>query len=148
VQERGGAARGGTPPPVLLSLPEREAWLPIEGEQLFGLDEVDAGAVQPVLQRDDGGPRDGAGRSWRIAYTCGSLAGAHAAVRAGLGVSLLPRNMVPADLAILDTGGLGLPDLAETEMALIAAPGLGPAALRLRQTISRELEGTASAGRA
>ena len=82
----------------------------------------------------------GAGRRWRIAYTCGSLAGAHAAVRAGLGVTALPKEMAPADLTILSGEGFGLPDLADTEMALIEARNLGAAALRLRDYIVRELE--------
>ena len=38
---------------------------------------------------------DDAGRSWLVAYTSTSLAGAQAAVRAGLGVTVLPAGMVP-----------------------------------------------------
>ena len=83
---------------------------------------------------------DAAGRSWRIAYTCGSLAGTHAAVRAGLGVTVLPKAMVPHDLTMLDAVSFGLPDLADTEMALLSAPQLSPAAQRLRDVIVRELE--------
>jgi DNA-binding transcriptional LysR family regulator len=83
---------------------------------------------------------DAAGRPWRIAYTCGSLAGTHAAVRAGLGVTVLPKEMVPPDLSILDGEASGLPDLRDTEMALIEAHGLAPAARRLRDVIVRELE--------
>jgi DNA-binding transcriptional LysR family regulator len=83
---------------------------------------------------------DAAGRPWRIAYTCGSLAGTHAAVRAGLGVTVLPKEMVPPDLSILDGEASGLPDLRDTEMALIEAHGLAPAAQRLRDVIVRELE--------
>lgn len=82
---------------------------------------------------------DKMGRPWRIAYTCGSLAGTHAAVRAGLGVTVLPKEMVPADLVILNDESLGLPDLKDTEMALIEAPNLSPAAVRLRDMIVREL---------
>ena len=81
-----------------------------------------------------------AGRPWRIAYTCGSLAGSHSAVRAGLGLAVLPKDMVPADLTVLDEQGLGLPDLADTEIALIEAPQLAPPAMRLRDYIVRELE--------
>lgn len=79
-------------------------------------------------------------RPWRIAYTCGSLAGTLAAVRAGLGVTVLPKELVPSDLSILDDEGLGLPMLDDTEMALIEAPTVGPAATRLREYIVRELE--------
>jgi DNA-binding transcriptional LysR family regulator len=83
---------------------------------------------------------DAAGRAWRIAYTCGSLAGTHAAVRAGLGVTVLPKAMVPSDLCMLDDEASGLPDLQDTEMALLEAPQVTPAAARLRDTIIRELE--------
>jgi DNA-binding transcriptional LysR family regulator len=83
---------------------------------------------------------DAAGRAWRIAYTCGSLAGTHAAVRAGLGVTVLPKAMVPSDLCMLDDEASGLPDLKDTEMALLEAPQVTPAAARLRDTIIRELE--------
>ncbi|MFX3729458.1 LysR substrate-binding domain-containing protein, partial [Streptococcus suis] len=60
---------------------------------------------------------DGAGLSWRIAYTSPSLAGTQAAVRAGLGATVLPRDMVPTGLRVLGAGH-GLPDLAEAEIAL------------------------------
>ncbi|NYZ17409.1 LysR family transcriptional regulator [Azospirillum sp. RWY-5-1] len=65
---------------------------------------------------------DSCGRRWRIAYTSTSLAGAQAAVRAGLGVTVLPRDMVPAGLVTLG-GEDGLPVLDDTEIALIEAPG-------------------------
>jgi DNA-binding transcriptional LysR family regulator len=83
---------------------------------------------------------DARGRPWRIAYTCGSLAGNHAAVRAGLGLTVLPKDMVPADLTVLNDEALGLPALADTEIALIEAPQLSPPALRLRDYIVRAME--------
>lgn len=83
---------------------------------------------------------DTRGRPWRIAYTCGSLAGNHAAVRAGLGLTVLPKDMVPADLTVLNDEALGLPALADTEIALIEAPQLSPPALRLRDYIVRAME--------
>ena len=60
------------------------------------------------------------GRPWRLAYTSPSLAGQHAALRAGLGITVLPRDMVPSDLAIIGEAA-GLPDLAEAEVALLKA---------------------------
>lgn len=83
---------------------------------------------------------DSNNRSWRIVYSCASLAGTHAAVRAGLGISVLPKEMVPEDLAMLDGPAFGLPDLSDTEMALLEAPSVPPAAERLREAIIRELE--------
>ena len=80
-----------------------------------------------------------AGRPWRIAYTCGSLAGSQAAVRAGLGVTVLPRDMVPPDLAAIDDPAT-LPDLHDTEIALMAAKTLAAPAQRLREHIIKALE--------
>ena len=81
---------------------------------------------------------DHAGRSWRISYTCGSLAGSLAAVRAGLGVTVLPKEMAPDDLNII--GGAELPDLQDTEIALLSVPALAEPADRLRAHIIRSLE--------
>ena len=83
---------------------------------------------------------DALGRPWRVAYSCAALAGTHAAVRAGLGVTVLPKEMVPPELVILDEAAAGLPDLADTEIALLEAPGLSPAAARLRADVLRQLE--------
>lgn len=81
---------------------------------------------------------DAAGRAWRVTYTSPSLAGVQAAVRAGLGVTVLPREMVPEGLAPLD----GLPPLADTEIALYRAPGRpSKAAEMLAEHIVRSLEG-------
>jgi DNA-binding transcriptional LysR family regulator len=82
---------------------------------------------------------DHAGRAWRIAYTCGSLAGSQAAVRAGLGVTVLPRDMVPDDLAAIDDPSM-LPDLHDSEVALLAARSLSVPAQRLHDHIVRALE--------
>lgn len=79
-----------------------------------------------------------AGRRWRIAYTCASLAGSLAAVRANLGVSVLPKDMVPETLRIIDGGPLPL--LADTEIALLGKPGLSRPAERLKEHIIRSME--------
>lgn len=77
-------------------------------------------------------------KAWRIAYTCGSLAGNLAAVKAGLGVSVLPKNMVPRDLHILSASSL--PDLRDTEIAMIAASHPTPPCRRLCEHIIASLE--------
>lgn len=82
---------------------------------------------------------DRAGKPWRVAYTSTSLAGAQAAVRAGLGVTVLPKDMVPQDFYIIDTAE-GAPDLADTEIALLNAPQLSVPAQRLSEHIMRSLE--------
>lgn len=78
---------------------------------------------------------DRARRPWRIAYTCGSLAGSIAAVRAGLGIAVLPKEMVPPGLHVID--GHPLPDLKDTEIALLAGPSLAPPVEKLRDHIVR-----------
>jgi DNA-binding transcriptional LysR family regulator len=74
-------------------------------------------------------------KRWRIAYTCTSLAGALAAVRAGLGIAVLPREMVPHGLHVVD--GNPLPDLKDTEVALMTARTLTPPGTKLRDHIIR-----------
>jgi DNA-binding transcriptional LysR family regulator len=90
---------------------------------------------------------DEAGLDWRIAYTSPSLAGQHAALRAGLGVTALPRDMTPSDLVVLDPA---LPELRDTEIALIMArgePTQGAARLAsaVRQAIERRRQGQGAA---
>jgi DNA-binding transcriptional LysR family regulator len=82
---------------------------------------------------------DRAGRAWRVAYTSTSLAGAQAAVRAGLGVTVLPKDMVPSDFFIIDTAQ-GAPDLRDTEIAMMTAEPIAPPARRLAEHIIRSLE--------
>ena len=80
---------------------------------------------------------DKARKRWRIAYTCGSLAGTLAAVRAGLGIAVLPKEMVPHGLHVID--GEPLPDLADTEIALLATKRPSPPVAKLRDHIIRSL---------
>ncbi|WP_119165756.1 LysR substrate-binding domain-containing protein [Algihabitans albus] len=82
---------------------------------------------------------DANGRPWRIAYTSTSLAGTLAVVEAGLGVTVLPKDMVSSGLRVLDGEG-GLPNLADTEIALLRASSLSPAAQRLADHIVQALE--------
>lgn len=77
-------------------------------------------------------------RKFRIAYTCGSLAGNLAAVKSGLGISVLPKEMVPHDLHALNSRIL--PDLRDTEIALIPARHLSAPAMRLCDHIVTALE--------
>ncbi len=82
---------------------------------------------------------DATGRRWRIAYTSTSLSGAQAAVQAGLGITVLPREMVPPSLVPIGAEA-GMPPLYDTEIALIEAPGLSDTAHRLAQHIVAALE--------
>ena len=80
---------------------------------------------------------DRAHRPWRIAYTCGSLAGSIAAVKAGLGVTVLPKDMVPPGLHVVD--GSPLPDLKDTEIALLHRERLSIPARRLMEHVIKSL---------
>jgi DNA-binding transcriptional LysR family regulator len=80
------------------------------------------------------------GRAYRIAYTSPSLAGQHAALRAGLGVTVLPREMAPPDLTLLGPES-DLPTLADAEIALMRSPtAIPPAASRLAEFILSALD--------
>lgn len=82
---------------------------------------------------------DAARRAWRCAYTSTSLTGTQAAVRAGLGIAVLPREMCPDFLTPLGRDS-GLPELDDTEVALIEAQGASLTAHRFAQHIAAALE--------
>lgn len=86
------------------------------------------------------------GAPWRAAYTSPSLAGQLAALRAGLGATVLPRAMAPADLVVLGED-MGFPPLADAEIALMRARSTPAAAERLAEAILAALD-RQSAGRA
>lgn len=64
-----------------------------------------------------------AGRDWRLACECQGLSGMIAAIRAGLGVGVLPRSLIPSDLSVCETA-VGLPDPGTVKFALLYRPGL------------------------
>lgn len=78
----------------------------------------------------------------RAAYVCGSLAGTLAAVRAGLGVAVLPSHMAPEDLET--DNGLKMPSLENTEILLATASDAGLAARRLADVLEAAFEEEAS----
>lgn len=82
---------------------------------------------------------DRAGLAWRIVYTSQSLAGTLAAARAGLGVTVLPANMLPQDVHPLGQDS-GLPELADAEIALMRQQNLSKAGELLAQHITHSLE--------
>ncbi|MCK5910966.1 MAG: LysR family transcriptional regulator, partial [Caulobacter sp.] len=109
-------------------------WVGRDGEDLASGKVVSLiAAPSPcVYRRRATSALDEAGRAWRIAYTSPSVAGQLAALRAGLGVSVLPRAMVPDDLTILASAA---PPLADGEIALIRNREAGPAADRLAEHV-------------
>lgn len=69
------------------------------------------------------------GRSWRIVCTSGSLSGLRTAALAGLGITVVPRGLIPMGLAEVPDGH-GLPDLGTVEFVLLGVSRAtrGPAA--------------------
>ena len=78
-------------------------------------------------------------KSWHIAYTSPSLAGTIAAVKAGLGITVLPATMVPQGLSPLK-GAPKLPHLADSEIALMKKESLSQAGKVLATHIVSSLE--------
>lgn len=79
-------------------------------------------------------------KSWQIAYTSPSLAGTIAAVKAGLGITVLPANMVPQGLAPLKSSSVKLPHLPDSEIALIKRDDISKAGKMLAAHIIASLE--------
>jgi DNA-binding transcriptional LysR family regulator len=85
-------------------------------------------------------------REWRIVYTSPSSEGLQAAVRAGLGVTVLSRDMAPEGLVLLGAEH-NLPIMPDTEIALYRAPGtISRAAQLLAEHITHSLEIAAGRG--
>jgi DNA-binding transcriptional LysR family regulator len=79
---------------------------------------------------------DDAGIAWKVSYTSPSFAGTVAAVRAGLGVTALPRAMVPEGLVQLGPVQ-GWPELLDAEMCLLAGDRPSPATAALAEFIEQ-----------
>lgn len=60
---------------------------------------------------------EGAGRSWRLVFSSPSYAGAVAAVKAGMGITVMPHTMIPNELEAVDASIL--PTLADTHVSLL-----------------------------
>lgn len=81
---------------------------------------------------------DKARKPWHISYTSPSLAGTLAAVRAGLGITVLPANMVPPGLQSLRPGKM--PELMDAEIALFKCEDLPKSVEMLAEHIIHSLE--------
>ena len=82
---------------------------------------------------------DKAKKPWRISYTSPSLAGTIAAVKAGLGITVLPANMLPNGIHPIRKE-IKLPELADAEIALMKRDDLSKASEMLAQHIIHSLE--------
>lgn len=61
------------------------------------------------------------GRTWRITCSTKQISGVLAAVRAGIGVAVMPTSLVPEDLKII-TERFGLPPVGDVDFTLIRNP--------------------------
>jgi len=77
---------------------------------------------------------DSAGRSWRIAFTSGSLSGLTAAARAGIGLMPHSVKLLPPGLTAL-AATAGLPQLPDLEFAVVGPGGQHPVAEALTAAI-------------
>lgn len=75
---------------------------------------------------------------WRLVFSSHSYAGRIAAVKAGLGVTVLPKNMVPAHLEIIK-GNKKIPQLADSQVTLLKKKEAGPAVDSFEQFVLDEL---------
>jgi DNA-binding transcriptional LysR family regulator len=65
------------------------------------------------------------GRTWRITCTTRQISGVLAAVRAGIGVAVMPSSLVPEDLKII-TRRFDLPAVGDVDFTLIRNPLANP----------------------
>lgn len=79
-------------------------------------------------------------KPWHMSYTSPSLAGTLAAVKAGLGITVLPANMLPPGIHPIGKE-LRLPKLADAEIALIKKDNLSKAGEMLAEYIVQCMEG-------
>jgi len=73
-------------------------------------------------------------RKWRVVFSSHSFAGTIAAVRAGMGVTVLPRNMVPHNLEIIKKQN-SVPSLEDTHISLLKHESANPAVNSLEQFV-------------
>ncbi|MBB1488886.1 LysR family transcriptional regulator [Oceanospirillum sediminis] len=73
-----------------------------------------------------------AGRDYRIAFSSQSRAGIIAAVKAGIGIGILPRSTVESGMMIIESG---LPELPGTHTTLFLDDNVNEATTRLANTI-------------
>jgi DNA-binding transcriptional LysR family regulator len=117
VKQTAGEARGR------LVRRDRLVWAGVPGTALDGDRPVPLVVYQaPSLSRALGVQAlEQAGRTHRVTCTVRGVLGVVAAVRAGLGLAIFARSLVPADLVELPAGA-GLPELGEIDLVLLSNP--------------------------
>jgi DNA-binding transcriptional LysR family regulator len=93
---------------------------------------------QPCVYRASAiGALETAGRTWRLAFSSPSYAGTIAAVKAGMGLAVLPRNMIPADCDVANCESL--PQLDKTHLSLLKHTSSNAAVDSLEQFVLKNL---------
>jgi DNA-binding transcriptional LysR family regulator len=80
---------------------------------------------------------DEIGRPWRLVFSSPSYAGTIAAVKAGMGITVMPYTMIPKDLQPLDS--LDLPKLEDTHISLLKHSKNNGAINSLEEFVLRKL---------
>lgn len=79
---------------------------------------------------------------WRIVFSSPSYAGTIAAVKAGLGITVLPHNMIPAELTAIKLPQL--PSLKDTHISLLKQDQNNPAVNSFEKFVLLKLKGEIS----
>lgn len=74
---------------------------------------------------------------WQIVFTSPSYSGTIAAVKAGLGLTVLPKNMIPKPLEVVDMDFL--PTLSDTHISLFKHNDVYPAVLSFEEFVLKKL---------
>jgi DNA-binding transcriptional LysR family regulator len=97
-------------------------------------------APRPCIYRDRAlAALDRAKRSWHISYISPSLAGTIAAVKAGIGITVLPAHMIPDGIHPIRKE-IKLPHLADAELALMKGDEVSKITDMFAQHIVHSLE--------
>lgn len=81
---------------------------------------------------------DSSAIKWQIVFSSPSYSGTIAAVKAGLGITVLPKNMVPKSLSIIRTDWL--PSLCDTHISLLKHDKTNSAVCSLEKFIIQKLK--------
>ena len=81
---------------------------------------------------------DAAHRKWRVVFSSPSYAGTIAAVKAGFGITVLPRTMIPEQLSVITNSDL--PPLDDTHLCLLKHDLKNPAVLSFEQFVLAKLK--------
>lgn len=84
------------------------------------------------------GALEKAGLKWRQVFSSPSYAGTNAAVKAGLGISVLPKTMIPPELNAID--GTKLPTLSDSHISLLKQNPNNPAVLTFEEFVLKKLK--------